>query len=359
MYTFWVRLTIFSMFWVLLIIFQSDHKPWSMISFAVAAGFYFFSSLQKGRLLLYLMMSIVIVLHGVLLANAPLVTVLLLLYMTAEAAFRLRRNKLLVYGLVNSGLSIWLMYVISDKILGILLISLFLYLLVAVINQLVEEQKEQREIYVQLLEEYRQLKRMNLAAEKDARLEERTKIARDIHDSVGHRLTALMMKLEMLSIEHGENGYEELKEMASDSLEETREAVKALQLEETEGLATVIHLIRRLEAESHMSVQFTMKQGVLSLATSNQHSVTLYRVIQEALTNAMRHAQSREVFIMLGQSATGDIEFEIMNVIFKPVPFQYGFGLTNMKNRLQETGGTLHVYQTEEHFIVRGTLPIE
>ena len=39
---------------------------------------------------------------------------------------------------------------------------------------------------------------MNLNAESDARMQERTAIARDIHDSVGHRLTALIMKLEML-----------------------------------------------------------------------------------------------------------------------------------------------------------------
>ena len=49
--------------------------------------------------------------------------------------------------------------------------------------------------------------------------------------------------------------------MAKESLEETRHAVKALQAEENEGIATIVHLIRKLEAESHVLVQFTLKQG--------------------------------------------------------------------------------------------------
>lgn len=66
-------------------------------------------------------------------------------------------------------------------------------------------------------------------------------------------------------------------------------------------------LIRKLEAESHILVQFTIKQGVLSVSLSNEKSVALYRIIQEALTNAMRHAQAREVKIILGKSAKEDI----------------------------------------------------
>nr|WP_245251006.1 histidine kinase [Virgibacillus litoralis] len=199
---------------------------------------------------------------------------------------------------------------------------------------------------------------MNLAAERDARLEERTKIARDIHDSVGHRLTALIMKLEMLSIQNNSAEYSELKVMAQGSLDQTRHAVKALQREEHEGLATVVHLIRKLEAESHIQVQFTIKQGVLSVPLSNEKSVVLYRVIQEALTNAMRHAQSKEVHINLGRSATGAISFEVLNRIYDATPFEFGFGLSNMKDRVEEVNGTLYVYQTEGKFVVLGTIPV-
>lgn len=200
---------------------------------------------------------------------------------------------------------------------------------------------------------------MNLLAEETARVEERNRIARDIHDSVGHRLTALIMKLETLAIQTKNEDYRELKKMAEDSLGETRQAVKTLQAEESEGIATVVHLIRKLEAESQIVVQFTIKQGVLTVPLSNDHSVVLYRVLQEALTNAMRHGYSREIHVVLGKSAIGDVTFEISNTVYEVKPFTFGFGLTNMKKRLEEIGGRLDVYQKENQFYVSGIIPSE
>ena len=88
---------------------------------------------------------------------------------------------------------------------------------------------------------------MNLNAEVNTTYKERNTIARDIHDSVGHRLTALIMKLEMLSIQNSNSDYDELKSMAKESLEEIRKSVKTMQTDENEGIATVVHLIRKLE----------------------------------------------------------------------------------------------------------------
>ena len=240
-----------------------------------------------------------------------------------------------------------------------LIMSMLFYFLVILINRMSNERPEQKELYEELLAEYRKLKRMNLKAESDARLQERTMIARDIHDSVGHRLTALIMKLEILSIQHSNSDYDELKSMAKESLEEIRKSVKTLQTEENEGIATVVHLIRKLESESHIFVQFTIKQGILSVPLSNKKSVVLYRVVQEALTNAMRHSGAREVHVTLGKSAIGHISVEISNTVFEPKPFTYGFGLASMKNRIEEIKGTLEVYQTENQFVVLGTIPSE
>ncbi|WP_241558911.1 sensor histidine kinase [Oceanobacillus halophilus] len=249
----------------------------------------------------------------------------------------------------------------TQEILGLELIlyCVLLDFLIFVIYGMTKDRKEQQGIYEELYGEYRKLKRMNMQLEHNARLEERTKIARDIHDSVGHRLTALIMKLEMLSIKQKNEAYEELKKMAKDSLEETRQAVKALQSEENEGISTVVHLIRRLEAESHMLVQLTIKQGVLSIPLSNQKNVALYRAIQESLTNAMRHGDSREVHVILSKSATGDLSFEIKNMIHLSKSIVYGFGIRNMKQRVEDVNGILHVYQNEKEFIVLGTIPNE
>ncbi|MFK4998627.1 sensor histidine kinase [Bacillus sp. N9] len=162
------------------------------------------------------------------------------------------------------------------------------------LHQYVGEREEQREMYGQLLAEYRNVKRLNLENERVARLEERTRIARDMHDSVGHKLTALLMQVEMLSIQHRSIDYADLKQLALQSLEETRLAVRTLKHDEVAGIASVLQFIRKLEAENHLLVRFTTKQGVLMTQLSNVQSVVLYRSIQEGLTNVMKHSTSKK-----------------------------------------------------------------
>lgn len=356
---FWLRLIIFCGLWAVMIFQYSINQAASLIAFTLVLGIYFFVSIRKELFAIYMSLSAIIVLHGILMTSDFTYTVLLLLYLSIFSAYRQKGKYLYSYLFINLTLSLILVCLYSDRIVEMIIVCCFFYFLIVSTNRMALEKNEQHEIYDQVLGEYRKLKRMNLVADKNARLEERTKIARDIHDSVGHRLTALIMKLKVLSIRDEKMDYSELKQMAQDSLDETRQAVKALQGEEHEGLATVVHLIRKLEAESHILVQFTIKQGVLSVQTSNEKSVVLYRAIQEAMTNAMRHAQSREVQVTLGKSATGAILFEITNKIYDARSYEFGFGLKNMQERLNKVCGTLHVYQTEKKFVVMGTIPVE
>lgn len=296
--------------------------------------------------------------HFIVLETYSFFSLLLLLFVTIVATFKLTRSHIIFYSLTNLVLSIMISFRYeNDRTIEMIMFSLFFYFLVLTVNRMTVERDQQKKTYDKLSGEFRRLKRLTLRTEEAARIEERTKIARDIHDSVGHRLTALIMKLEMLSIQNPDRNYDDLKQMTSESLEDTREAVKALQAEENEGISTVVHLIRKLEAESHILVQFTTRQGVLSVTLYNEKSVVLYRVIQEALTNAMRHAQTREIHVILGRSANGDIAFEISNQQFEAKAYELGFGLTNMEARINQVNGTLHIYQTEKQFVVSGTIP--
>lgn len=352
-----LRFSVYVLLWALIILLHSINLPLSIILFAISLGLYFFLSVRKALLLLYTMLSFMICIHGYLLTDNITLTLILILFITIEAAMNLSNKVLPVYLAVNIGLSLSLTFLNNGRLLEMIAVSLLFSFLELKINRMADDRQEQRDIYDQMLSEYRKLKRMNLTAEQNARLEERTKIARDIHDSVGHRLTALIMKLEMLAIETKHPEFNTLKQMANESLEETREAVKALKTDENEGIASVVHLIRKLEAESHLLVQFTIRQGILSVHLSNEKNIILYRAIQEALTNAMRHSKSREVHVTLGKSANEEISFEVINTIHNAEPFAYGFGLTNMKKRLEEAEGRLETYQTDEKFVVKGTIP--
>jgi signal transduction histidine kinase len=325
---------------------------------AFAIGSYFFLPIVKRPLILYVIIDIFIILAEWLYPLPDNISsLLLLLYLYVEAIFQLPIQIFRLFTVIHLLSSLVIVPFIKNDALEWLMAFLISSFISVVLNEYVFERQEQRKLYEQLLGEYRRLKRLNYETERSVRLEERTKIARDIHDSVGHKLTALLMQLEMLSMKETRKEYEELKHLVRESLEETRHAVRALKMEESEGISSVLQLIRKLESESHIMVHFTTRQGVLSARLTNQQNVVLYRVIQEALTNAMRHAQSREVFIILGKTAVGDLEFSIKNRIFEPKPFQMGFGLTNMKQRVEEVGGTLHVFQTNDQFVVQGTLP--
>ncbi|WP_010677404.1 sensor histidine kinase [Bacillus timonensis] len=339
--------------------FISEKKvptAYSIMICAVGLTLYFLLTVTPRPVYLYVAITILLQLLAVIETGNPF-SLLLMMYVTLLAANQLESKPF--KGLVALTVACLLGYFfVVDSEWSMYVYFLLFFLLALEVNELWTKREEQRNLYEELLGEYRKVKRVALVTEEEARYQERTKIARDIHDSVGHKLTALLMQVEILSIKQGPEHYSELKELAKESLEETRFAVRTLKDREHEGIATILQLIKKLEAESHIVVQFTTKQGILSERLTNEQSVVLYRVIQEGLTNAMRHAHSREVQVILGKTADGNIELIVKNRIHKKEPFQEGFGLSNMRKRVEELGGMLAVYQTDEQFVIKGMIPI-
>ncbi|MFD1030084.1 histidine kinase [Metaplanococcus flavidus] len=212
-----------------------------------------------------------------------------------------------------------------------------------------------------LLSEYRKMKRRLLTDEQAARQEERTHIARDIHDSVGHKLTALLMQLEVFRLQAEGDAAEQLQELkliAKESLEETRNAVKTLKHDEAGGVTAIIGLIRKLEAESFLRIQFSVKHGALSAPLDNEQVVIVYRAVQEALTNVMRHSQAREADILFEAPGGSIFRFTISNKNSGTAPFREGFGLSSMRERIEQAGGEFKVGPEGGLFIVKGSLPL-
>src|SRR5699024_8754042 len=105
---FWLRLGGFCALWAYMIIQYSENDAISILFFAMALAVYFFLTIWYMSLYLYSGLSIIIFLHGLLMANAYVLTVFLLLYITIAAAFWMKGNKLKVYTGVNLFLSITL-----------------------------------------------------------------------------------------------------------------------------------------------------------------------------------------------------------------------------------------------------------
>lgn len=213
-----------------------------------------------------------------------------------------------------------------------------------------------------LLSEYRRMKRRKITDEEMIRQEERVLIAGEIHDSVGYKLTALLMHLEGFSLQLANQDQEYvtlLKRLANESLVETRKAVKSVKNTESGGLAGILRLIRKLEIDNVMKIRFTVKQGAFTVPLTGEQSFIIYRAIREALTNIMRHSYAREAEITFEVLGRRMFCFEISNSIHLHKKYREGFGLGTMRERLEKLGGKLDVYQTKEQFIVRGSLVIE
>ncbi|MCM3634947.1 sensor histidine kinase [Paenibacillus camelliae] len=344
-------------------------KPWRLVVAALFFMLYFIAPLLRNR---------PVWLTSTLIGASILATVALQLEYTGEHSLYV----LLIYSLL-AGKAIYRLPPIHAVIVGIALLSnllapswfgypsfppMFAILLAAIhatglaVYSHAKTNMEATDLRNDvLLSEYRAMKRRIVTNEKAARQEERTQIARDIHDSVGHKLTALLMQLEVLRMQADEQlapRVTELKELARESLEETRSAVKSLKQPETGGLTAILNMIRKLEAEQFMRVHFTVQHGALSAPLSASQSFAVYRAVQEALTNLMKHSESKEAFITFEAPGGGIFRFEVVNRLKNKVVVREGFGLRSMRERIEEAGGTLEVVAYPDSFVIRGVMPI-
>jgi signal transduction histidine kinase len=200
---------------------------------------------------------------------------------------------------------------------------------------------------------------------RTARLEESTRIAREIHDVLAHSLAGLTIQLEATSalIENGADRAQVLErvkrahELAREGLRETRRAVGALRGDENSVIpapAGIQSLVAEYRSVSHAQVTVSVDGDAARL--TGETGQTLLRVVQESLTNLRKHAPGAPVTIALhGGSTSGDpIELVVEN---GPAPDPAGgsdlsatgggYGLRGMRERAQTLGGTLEARATE------------
>ncbi|WP_208585622.1 sensor histidine kinase [Gracilibacillus suaedae] len=282
----------------------------------------------------------------------------------AEAVFRLSLLQSMVVLLVQFvGLCLILMQtILSTNQLAWIVLFYLLTIIGLLYFQLVKRRElEVREKNDALLGEYRRMKRQLVAEEENARQDERMLIGHEIHDSVGHKLTALLMQLEAFRLTADEKDKEtvaKLKELAEQSLEETRRAVKSFKQNEVGGLQGLIRLIRKLEVERFMKINFSVRHGAFAASLTGEQSFAIYRAVQEALTNIMKHSSSREAHISFEAPGGSIFRFEVMNPGKTSPFFEEGYGLKAMRERLEKVGGSLVIDHDERQFAVSGSIQL-
>ncbi len=238
-------------------------------------------------------------------------------------------------------------------------VSIMLLFILQIFHRYRDEKDVNESLYKELFETHRKLKSSLERLQTLSVIQERQRIARELHDALGHDLTTLIYRLEVVSRmeSHREMEREALivaiKEDSRSALRRVREVVETLREEMPHNsLEALNKLIERFSDQIPVSLHVTGMVVPLNQETEG----TLYRLIQEGLTNVMRHANAHQVDIGLNYT---EMSLEVFlrddgtgNKGFRP-----GFGLKGMQERVEALGGTIH-FLAEHGFVIKVLLPL-
>lgn len=226
-----------------------------------------------------------------------------------------------------------------------------------------DESRKTKQLYEELLGTHDQLKAYSKEIKELSQIEARTMIARDLHDTLGHDITGLIMQMEMASGYYqdgdsvlGNQFLERSKQSARDSLVQVREIVETLK--KTNDSSTIndsiSDLIENFSHKTGCKIQFSEKG---SSDLKPEVNLVLYRVIQESMTNAVRHGHARLIYISLIYQAS-EVVFVIEDNGRGCEKIEPGNGLSGMRERLEMVGGSVEV-SSNSGFMVKGRIPYE
>lgn len=192
--------------------------------------------------------------------------------------------------------------------------------------------------------------------------EERRRIARELHDSVGQYLTGLLMALGEAQRENpGNSDLEEAAQIAQACLAETRTMSHLLHppLLEEAGLASAVRwFVDGFAARSGIRAEVEIAKPLRRLAPERE--LALFRVLQESLTNVHRHSESKTVSIRIGaDSGQAWLEVEDQGKGATNGFAYTGVGIMGMRERLESLGGELEISSNGSGTRVRAAIPLE
>lgn len=221
-----------------------------------------------------------------------------------------------------------------------------------VLSDVTEQSQERRD----LLDSRRTLRDL-AASVVDAREEERRRIARELHDELGQRLTALKLELSALERSGALGGpsahMRSMIEMVDDTVAATRRIsmdLRPLMLDDL-GLSAAIEWLAQ-DFEKRTGLQVVLRLDPLPDPMPQKALTALYRIVQEALTNIVRHARATRAVVSMAHSASHiDLCVEDNGSGFPDDPPRTprrSFGLIGIRERVLMLGGQLSIGNLSE-----------
>jgi signal transduction histidine kinase len=194
------------------------------------------------------------------------------------------------------------------------------------------------------------LRQYALKIENQATLEERNRIAREIHDSLGHSLTALNLQLETgtkllkTNPEKATDFLLRAKKLGSQALKDVRESVSTIRsnpLQEQPLETSIDMLIENFHHSTNIKPNCEIN---LSYSIPRDVSTAIYRILQESLTNISKYAEATVVNLQITTIATSlYIAIEDNGKGFNVNQNTTGFGLQSMRDRTLALEGNFYI----------------
>jgi PAS domain S-box-containing protein len=205
---------------------------------------------------------------------------------------------------------------------------------------------ERKKLEQQLLQRELEKQKLISQATIETQEQERGEIGKELHDNVNQVLTTTKLYLD-LSLSNPELKDDLIQKSSRNIIyviNEIRQLSRSLMNPSLGdlGLIDSIHdLIENINLTRKLQVHLNVKSSLEKTLSDNQ-KLMIFRIIQEALNNAMKHAKAKNVEILLSEEKSG-IQLLIQDdgVGFQPLSVKRGAGLNNIENRVYLAGGTL------------------
>ncbi len=199
--------------------------------------------------------------------------------------------------------------------------------------------------------------------EYNAQIEERNRIAKDIHDDLGHRLIRVKMMSEAAlhlfdaDASKARRTVEQIRDQLQDSMELMRRTVRRLAAdgEKDARRYALDRLVEESAAALGITVSFRVTGNPRPLYPSME--LILFKNAQEAITNAVRHGKATAVTVDLDFLASSVALTIANNGSLPSEPLEAGLGMKGMRERIALIGGRLE-WQKSDRFSVTTTLPL-
>ncbi len=238
-----------------------------------------------------------------------------------------------------------------DQVFMILVVNAFPFVLIFMFSFLIKRQMMQRTIIEkttkELEEKNKMLEKSYEALQEMAIIKERNRIAGEIHDTVGHTLTTVLIEIEASKrlIEKDKNLALEKLTLAQNQvkkgLNEIRSSVKKMSSEnKKEDLKIFLEEIIQ-ESEKHTDIKINKNISLYSKFDEKINNIII-NALKEGITNGIKHGKAT-VFNFFIREDEKNIFFTLNNNGLGNIKTNLGFGLSNMKTKIEDIKGTINI----------------